>query len=199
MNKLLKKYLFDYDEAYFFYNGKRLCQSVHGKSFLRFNKAKEQADKNTVGIEIISMYINEFLEEIGIRKVIEPKFDLSKVDRIDYTKIKQENSLEDQRDIVWLKFTEDGYLGVVAVSDDINFNIPYDKSQYDIKENGKWKHNTSGIIVHKLGKKWDESFVLLFPLNGIPKGYNRHHIEKAIGNLLIQKGVPILDFYSHLY
>ncbi len=185
MNELLEKYLFNYDKAYFFYNGKRLCQSINGKSFVRFNKAKEQADKNTVDIEIISMYINKFLEEIGIRKVIDPKFDLSKVDRIDYMKIKQEYSLKDQRDIVWLKFTEDGYLGVVAVSDDINFNIPYDKSQYDIKENGKWKHNTSGIIVHKLGKKWDESFVLLFPLNGIPKGYNRHDIEKAIGNLLI--------------
>lgn len=194
----LEKYLFDDKEAYFYCKGIKCRRSIHGKSYFRFNKAKEQADKNTVDIEIISMYINEFLEKIGIRKVKEPKFDLSKY-KIDYDIIKQENSLKDRRDIVWLKFTEDGYLGVVASSHDINFKIPCKKSQYDIKNGEEWAYNTSGIIVHKLEKKWDESFTLLFPLNGIPEGYNRGHIEKAIGNLLIQKGVPILDLYSHLY
>lgn len=69
----------------------------------------------------------------------------------------------------------------------------------DKYEGRGWKYKTSGIIVHKLEKKWDDSFVLLFPLNGIPEGYSRHDIEKVIGNLLIMKGVSILNFYSHLY
>lgn len=130
----LEKYLFDYKKAYFYSkDGKKRCHSVRGKSYLRFNKAKEQVDKNTVDVEIISMYINEFLEKIGIRKVIKPKFDLSKgmIDKNGYDKIKQENSLKDRRDIVLLKFTKDGYLGVVAASDDINFSIPHNKSEYD--------------------------------------------------------------------
>ena len=33
----------------------------------------------------------------------------------------------------------------------------------------------------------------------IPKGYKRADIEEAVGNLLIEKRVPILDYYSHLY
>lgn len=120
--------------------------------------------------------------------------------KVDYEKIQKENSLKSQKDIVWLKFTKDGYLGAVAGSSDINFKIPKYKSQYNIKkDNGDWEYNTSGIIVHKLEKEWDKSFVLLFPLNSIPEGYKWGGIKKAIGNLLIEKGVPILDFYSHLY
>ena len=60
-------------------------------------------------------------------------------------------------------------------------------------------HNSAGILVHKLGKEWDESFVLIFPLKGIPDGYTRSDVETAIGNMLIEKDVPILDFYSHMY
>ena len=44
-----------------------------------------------------------------------------------------------------------------------------------------------GIIIHKLGKEWDESFVLIFPLKGIPNGYTRSDVEAAIGNMLIEK------------
>lgn len=62
-----------------------------------------------------------------------------------------------------------------------------------------WIHNSSGILVHQLGKEWDESFVLVFPLANIPCGYNRYDIERAIGNMLIAEGVPVIDFYSHNY
>ena len=44
----------------------------------------------------------------------------------------KEFELDDKGDLVWMKFTKDGYLGVVAVSDDVNFDIPglceYDKT-----------------------------------------------------------------------
>ena len=61
------------------------------------------------------------------------------------------------------------------------------------------KYNSSGILVHKLKKEWDESFVLVFPLRKLKEscGYSRHNIEMALGNYLIEQNVPIIDFYSH--
>ncbi len=128
---------------------------------------------------------------------------------VDYTLIKKEFELDDEKDIVWIKLTEDGYVGVVAVSNDINFDIPPNDSVYDDKvwkynEYTKknelvWKYNSSGILVHKLNKKWDESLVLVFPLRKLNEscGYSRHNIEMAIGNYLIEQNVPIIDYYSH--
>jgi predicted lipase len=83
-----------------------------------------------------------------------------------------------------LKFTTDGYLGVVAGSFDINFS--YEK--------------TAGRLVNSVGKVWDETFVLIFPLTkDILNGRKKTDIETAVGNYLIDKGVPIIDFYSHNY
>jgi len=92
-----------------------------------------------------------------------------------------------------MKFTEDGFLGVVATSNDINFDIPLSQKEYNKN------HNTSGIIIHYLNKKWNESFVLVFPLKKIPEKLKRGDVERGIGNYLIKKGVPILDFFSHRY
>jgi hypothetical protein len=50
-----------------------------------------------------------------------------------------------------------------------------------------------------LGKAWDTSFVLLFPLANIPAEFERGDLERAIGNYLIDNNVPIIDFYSHNY
>lgn len=95
------------------------------------------------------------------------------------------------------------------MSNDINFDIPPNDSVYDSKvwkynEYTKkaelvWKYNSSGILVHKLNKKWDESLVLVFPLRKLNEscGYGRHNIEMAIGNYLIEQKVPIIDYYSH--
>lgn len=128
---------------------------------------------------------------------------------VDYTSLKKEFELDDEKDIVWIKFNEDGFVGVIAVSNDINFDIPPNESVYD---NKVWKYdeytkknelvlkyNSSGILVHKLKKEWDESFVLVFPLRKFKEscGYSRHNIEMAIGNYLIEQNVPIIDFYSH--
>ena len=150
MNNLLEKYLsYNYNKEEFKgYGGK----SVHKNDPFRFDKAKEQAGKDTVSIELISTYINDFLEKIDIIKVKEPKFDLLKVKdkKIGYEKIKKENSLKSKKDIVWLKFTKDGYLGVVAGSNDVNFNIPKDKSQYNIKKKRKMgKIVGNGSIIHQ--------------------------------------------------
>lgn len=123
--------------------------------------------------------------------------------KVDYKKIQRENGLEDHRDIVWMKFTRDGYLGVVAVSNDIGFDIPSSCEEYNqkiqYKSSFRWKFSTAGILIHSLGKQRDDSFALVFPLKNMPKGYKRHHIEMGIGNYLIANGVPMLDFYSHNY
>lgn len=207
MNNELEKYLYDDPDAYFESNsGKLLAQSIHGKSNVRYKKALEQAEMKPVDKNEISSIIIDFLNKIGIETTKDP---VISPNLVDYSKIKEEYELADQRDIVWIKFTEDGYVGVVAASSDINFNIPNSSDDYNKKHKvfnsylrryeEKWSFTTSGIIIHKLGKKWDESFVLLFPLKNIPLGYTRGDIEKAIGNLLIEKNIPILDYYSHLY
>lgn len=131
-----------------------------------------------------------------------PIFPINKCEQnrinIDYKKIQEEFDLADVRDIVWMKFTSSGALGVVASSNDVNFQKPSSIKEYDkTEQNGRWKYNTSGIIIDCLGETWDESFVLIFPIKSIPKGMTRHGVEKRIGNYLIDKGIPILDYFSH--
>ena len=176
-------------------NRDRRSRSIHFGSF-RFNKAQEEAKKTPVCTERVISYVNEFLDEIGVSPVLNP---IMRPNEISYTKIKQDYELEEERDILWIKFTSDGYAGVIAQSNDINFIIPQSAEDYNKVEKGTWRYNTSGIIVHKLHKTWDESFVLVFPLKLENVKYNRHEIETGVGNYLIDKGVPILDYYSHNY
>lgn len=178
-------------------NGEWRCRSVHFNDDFRFNKAQEEARKEVVTVEQIICYVNDFLNRICVPQVVNPKMDPNE---IDYAKLKCDYQLEDERDIVWLKFTTDGYVGVVAQSNDINFDFPPSADAYNDKDKSQhFIYNTSGIIIHRLGKRWDTSFVLVFPLQLDNVNYSRHEIEVAIGNRLIDMGVPILDYYSHNY
>ena len=101
-----------------------------------------------------------------------------------YDVIKETFNLTDARNIVWIKFTKNGRVGVIAQSFDINFD-------YD---------TTSGELVHEWDDGWDTSFVLIFPLTqDILRSNSKEEIETAIGNYLIEKGVPMIDYYSHNY
>lgn len=209
----IEDYLYVDEDAFWGVN-KEYKQSVHGKAYKRYKIALEQltsAEKNNVSINTIIKYVQEFLEANGIKTISNPVFTEFP---INYSKIKQDYYLLDERDIVWLKFAQipnggNHVLGVVAVSNDINFDIPPDANEYDVKiriwdsykkkYKEEWKWNSAGILLHKLGLVWDNSFVLIFPLSNIPQKYNRHDIEKAIGNYLITNKVPIIDYYSHLY
>lgn len=196
----------DPEASYCNKDGKKYFQSVHRKSYTRYNKAKKEVEKKVIDKEEIIEYVNELLETIGITPVSKPIMNPSEVN---YKSLKEEYELDDEGDIVWIKFTTDGFIGCVAVSNDINFQIPSAISDYDILEKkyneytkryeDDWKYNSSGILVHKLNKKWDESFVLVFPLKKRKEsGYSRHEIEMAIGNYLSKgKNVPIIDYYSH--
>ena len=156
---------------------------VSSNDCLRVSVAKEQTKMTTVDRKSIIDYVNEFIKLIGMDIIENPEIDLisNPIIRGSYTRIKNDYGLDDKKDIVWMKFTKDNYLGVVAVGNDINFN----------------RGNSSGKILTALGKEWDESFLLLFPLKNIPNDLNIHLIESGIGNYLISKNVPILDYYSH--
>lgn len=203
----VQKYFWEDPKASYYIDGKKYWQSVHGRSFFRYNKAKnEVSEKTTVPIKKIIEYINELFKAVGITEVKSPEMNPTEVN---YTSLKEEFNLDDERDIVWIKFTEDRFVGVVATSNDINFNIPPNASVYDNKiwkyneytkkDELVWEYNSSGILVHKLEKKWNESLVLVFPLKELSENctYNRHDIEMAIGNYLIEQQVPIIDYYSH--
>lgn len=177
-------------------DGKTYNQSVLGKAYTRKNKALEQSKKQPVPIEKIIELLNDFLSDWpdppqNLPRVIEYNTSDCEVDpnrtnrqlKIEYDEIQGKYGLDEPGDIIWLKFTENGHIGVVATGMDVNFS-------YD---------NSSGILIRHVKKNWDESFVLIIPLPDIPYGYRRHDIEKAIGNYLIEKEIPIIDFYSHLY
>lgn len=195
-------------DIYLYTHPKRLSRkesSVHYGSTRRFDKSKEQADLPIVSLDKIIRIVNDFLEIMGVNKVENPKFHLDKKIEEIYADIKGNYALNNINHMVWLKFTKDGYLGVVAGSNDVNFNMPPDSASYNDTSNGKgkssnnrWKYNTSGIIVHSLNKEWDDSFTLIFPLVGIGDGL-RKDIECGVGNYLIKQGVPILDYYSHRF
>ena len=107
--------------------------------------------------------------------------------------IQDKFSLERVSDLLWFKFTDKGHLAVVASSCDIN-----------------WDNNLScGILVNEVGEVFDTSFVFVFPLtkqmirtktepNSFYRKYSSEDLELAVGNYLIDKGVPIIDYYSHM-
>ena len=179
-----------------------MWNTVHNGSTTRFRRAEEQAKILPVDVdeitEVIYKEFSEFIAKPIKYKITESQIETNGVVTIDYKCLKDKYRLADERDIVWMKFTKDNYLGVVADSNDINFDIPNDRNMYDEKrENGLWKYNSSGILIHYLGKEWDSSFVLICPIIKFPEGKNRHFIEKSIGDFLIEKNIPILDYYSH--
>lgn len=186
----------------------------------RGNKALQQIEEPPAPISQVLFYVNELLEFIKFDNEVKQRTIQIKQIELDNTKqliidngiiavnchwidyiydkktrrytyydskydiIKTEFDLSYSNDIIWLKFTTDGYLGVVAGSFDINFSY----------------ENTAGRLVNSVEKVWDETFVLIFPLTkDILNGRKKTDIETAVGNYLIEKGVPIIDFYSHNY
>ena len=187
-------------------------RSVESSSF-RCEKAEEQADIAADMIqrgvlptrEDITKYVNEFFSNIGMENVT-PKEEKTKyIYRDIWKKYKPKDMAEkdDQKgmvekdDIVWIKFTKNGVVGVIGTSCDVFLGFP----------NCYGKYSTSDKIVYHVWNKkgkddswsWDTKNVLIFPLCNIPDGLNRSDTESGIGNYLISKGVPILDFYSHNY
>ena len=89
--------------------------------------------------------------------------------------------MDSPSDIVWMRFTTDGYLGVVASSNDINFDY----------------NTNSGKLIKSVNKEWDKNRIIIVPLPNIKGRNERVMIEKMIGNYLSDNKVPIIDLYSH--
>lgn len=203
MKQDILKYFYKNPDAFYEWKGQMLSHSVHGKSWVRYNKAKEQHSMKHVPDSRIIELINTFLEGLEINIVNEPIM-ISEGNGIADDAINSHFELKGRTDILWLKFSIDEYVGVVAKSttknNDINFDIPLDKESYHLKdEKGKPIYNASGILLHQLGTSWDTTKVMIFPLVNNHTGYDASEIENALGNYLADNGVPILDFYSHTY
>ena len=110
-----------------------------------------------------------------------------------YDVIKEKFDLERVSDILWFKFTDKGHLAVVAKSCDINWN----------------EKLPCGVLVNEINEKLDDSFVFIFPLtqemirtkeepNSFHRKYSSEELECAVGNYLISKGVPVIDYFSHM-
>lgn len=102
------------------------------------------------------------------------------------------------RNSIWIKFLETGHIGVVGIGM-VNFDIPPSDEEYDEKnEDGSWKWNSSGILVHQLGQSWDESGVLVFQINDVFEECTLEQIKRALGNWMIDEaGLHIVDHYNH--
>lgn len=101
------------------------------------------------------------------------------------------------RNSIWIKFLETGHIGVVGLGL-VNFDIPPSDAEYDEKnEDGSWKWNPSGILVHQLGHSWDESGVLVLQINDVLEECTLEQIKRALGNWMIVKGLHIVDHYNH--
>lgn len=153
---------------------------------IRYIKAEQQYAMKPVEDEIIISLVNKYLSSLNIRSIDNPKVSPKprKIRRFEYSEYQKKYNMTDKHDIVWIKFTKQKHhIGVIGTSCDINFDYK----------------TTSGKIISHLKESWDESYVLIFPLVNIPDGLDRSDIESGIGNYLISKNVPILDFYSHNY
>jgi hypothetical protein len=184
--------------------------SVHYGCTKRFDKAEDQFKILPKELDKKIELVNEALVLLGIDEVTNPKYTnftvmSDKRIKIDYRHIAQQYGLNSEKHLIWMKDTKSGHTGVVAASNDCNFDIPSNEGDYNCttdgkckNRNNKWKYNTSGIIIHKLGQVWNEDFILLFPLKGICDE-SLGDIECGIGEYLISKGTPILDYYSHTF
>lgn len=178
MNTIIEKYIRNRERPG---KGKNSVRLGH---LPRFIKADEQEKVCTDDIQNIINYVIEFIELAGIKSTGNHVVNSKNYNKKFYEEIKEKHNLENTGDIIWMKFTTDGYLGVVAAGKDINYKY----------------NNTSGILIKHLGKEWDESFVLVFPLENLSESkLTRSEVETGIGNYLIDKGVSILDYYSHRY
>ena len=158
------------------------CSVDCDKTNYRKKQGKAEHDKRKVYYYDICKLIDVFLSKI---KIDSECICIKGVDillLLNYEVIKRQYKLNDQSDMVWLRFTNDGYLGVVGSSNDINFD----------------KDTNSYKIIKYSGCEWDENRIIIIPLPEIKNREERELVEKMVGNYLLDNGVPIIDKYSHM-
>lgn len=184
----------------------------------RLDKAREQAALKPVSFMTVVDYVNEFFDIVaGKTRSVEDEIildgvpcqitgrtiissgvnwvykgwnkDLCRVGNYDkkYDVIKDKFNSGVAWNLLWIKFTSDGHVGVVASSFDINYRYDY----------------SCGKILREVipDATWSDD-ILIIPLTSdvISNPWNRQRrlqLETGLGNYLISKGVPIIDYYSH--
>ena len=91
---------------------------------------------------------------------------------------------ESPNGVIWLKFTKNGYLGVVASSKRGDINFKYG--------------NTSGKLVKSVGEEWDMT-AYVFQIKSLDEKITLKEVEFLVGEYLVNEGIFIIDRYSHLY
>ena len=158
------------------------CSVDYDKSKYRINKALQESKNKTVPPSTICGYINEFLSLMGINSQAVMINGLDILMTINYEHIKRLYKLNEQSDIIWLRFTNDGYCGTVGSSNDINYSY----------------NTNSGKIIKAINKEWNNYIIIIVPIPGIENREQRLLIEHMIGYYLSDnKNVPIIDYYSH--
>ena len=149
------------------------CSVEYDKTEYRKKKAMSESKKDVVSIQNIQELLGEFLAYFNIdnKGIFIESLDILMT--INYEHIRRQYKLKNQSDIVWMKFTTDGYLGVVASSNDINFD----------------EDNSSGKLIKSVGKKWDNNKIIIIPLNIVNERNDRLLIEKIFGNFLTENNI----------
>ena len=101
-------------------NRSRPENSVHYGKKRRFEKAKEQLAKSPVDKALIIKWVNEYLNAYGIESSCDNnEIDVKTISIDDFNRnIKNTYGLQDEKDIIWIKFTNSGHVGVVAASNE---------------------------------------------------------------------------------
>ena len=92
----------------------------------RLDKAEDEAKKDVYPLEKITTIVIEFLEKVGCENPVSLEikniadFLTPRVRSRKYNQLKEKYDLNNRKHLVWMKFTTDGYIGVVAASDDEN-------------------------------------------------------------------------------
>ena len=223
----LEKYFQKNEDVFYINNrGEKKFRGVHKYygDTLRNDEARKQSNLSPAQICKVFSYVNEFIEllrtangycEKNVRfepfvldntihtimdngiltmglKWNAPIYDCRKQEYVEwdykYDIIKNKFNLSNPSDIVWIKFTTKGHVGVVAKSFDINFD----------RKTREGRPISSTVLVEEVGETWNKSFVMIFPMTSeILSNRSVGDLELGIGNYLIDKKVPIIDFYSH--
>ena len=98
------------------------CSVDYDRTNYRKNKAVAKSKNEKVSVFEILNLINSFLNDIEVKSNCILIEGLDVLMTVNYEHIKRRYKLDSRSDIVWMRFTTDGYLGVVALSNDINFD-----------------------------------------------------------------------------
>ena len=172
-----------------------IVSSIKPKWEQRINKGRAESKKGIISIKKIKEILSKCLKNQEIDRTI---LHFTNLSCINYSKIQEDNKTNAIGHIIWLQFTKQGHIAVVGAGKDIGFPI-------------KSKSGTA-FILNELNLEWDKSNIIVIAIKGLDhqsvglkniKEFNnnilkcRNGIEHYIGDYLISKNIPIINFYQH--